>query len=154
MKEEYRIIKDFPDYAISNLGNVRNLETSRILKPGIDKGYLRIGLYKNGEQKWFYIHRLVAEAFLPNPDNYPQVNHKDENKLNNCLENLEWCSAQYNIDYSVSKQIEQYDLNGNLIATWKSVSEVQRQFGYSQGNISKCCTGERQTAYGYVWRYV
>ena len=165
MKEVFCIIKDFPDYAVSNLGNVKSLNYLRtrqekLLSPKIrNDGYLQVCLYKNGEKKHCLIHRLVAEAFLPNPNNYPQINHIDENKSNNCLENLEWCSSQYNNNYGTknekySKKVEQYDLNGNLIATWKSTMEIQRQTGFHHTHISDCCLGKRQTAYGFIWRYI
>lgn len=154
MKEVFCIIKDYPNYSVSRLGNVRNDKTGRILKPGITRGYLRVCLCKNGEHKNYRVHRLVAEAFIPNPLGLPQVNHIDENKLNNRAENLEWCTIQYNQEYSNAKQVVQYDLNGNLIANWKSTHEIQRQLGFSQGYISSCCTGRHKTAYGYIWRYV
>lgn len=156
MNEILKQIKDYPDYAISNLGNVYSYKNGKVVKlsPLITKGgYLFIVLYKNGERKYYLIHRLVAEAFLPNPNNYPQVNHKDENKQNNNVENLEWCTAQYNTEYSKAKQVEQYDLSGNLIKTWKSLMEIQRQLGYLISTISKCCNGIYKQAYGYIWKY-
>ena len=84
------------------------------------------------------------------------VNHKDKNRQNNCVDNLEWCTTQYNVEYSRAKQVAQYDLNGNLIATWKSVREIERQTGFLQGSISDCCRGHRncKTMYGYIWRYI
>lgn len=157
--EEYRIIKDFPDYEVSNLGRVRNIKTGKILSPGVDRGYMIICLCKGGEKKMCKIHRLVAEAFLPNHNNYPEVNHKDENKLNNNVDNLEWCDRKYNINYGTrtekcSKPVAQYDLNGNLVATWKSTMEIERVLGYFNSNISACCLGKYKTMYGYIWRYV
>lgn len=156
MNEILKQIKDYPDYAISNLGNVYSYKNGKVVKlsPKITKwGYLRIGIYKNGEYKDYYIHRLVAEAFIPNPLGLPQVNHIDEDKTNNRAENLEWCSAQYNIDYSLSKQVEQYDLNGNLINTWKSTREIEKQLGYFHSRISDCCNRIYKTAYGFIWKY-
>lgn len=155
MKEVFCIIKDYPDYSVSNLGNVRNDKTGRILKPGNSgDGYLLVVLYKNGEHKTCKIHRLVAQAFIPNPLGLPQVNHINEIKSDNRAENLEWCTKQYNIEYSQSKQVEQYDLNGNLIATWKSLAEAERQLGFDKRHISDCCLGRHKTAYGYIWKYV
>lgn len=162
MIEEYRIIKDYPDYAVSNLGNVKSLgndkaRKEKMLSPRINKcGYLRVSLCKNGEAKTYLIHRLVAEAFIPNPLGLPQVNHINEIKTDNRAENLEWCDCQYNIDYSRAKQVGQYDLSGNLVKIWKSVSEIQRQLGFDKSNISNCCTGYRncRTMYGYIWRYI
>ena len=155
------VFKDVPGYEelyqVSNLGNVKSLITGKILSPGINTcGYLHVILCKNGKQKYYLIHRLVAQAFIPNPDNYPEVNHKDKNRQNNCVDNLEWCTTQYNVEYSRAKQVAQYDLNGNLIATWKSVREIERQTGFLQGSISDCCRGHRncKTMYGYIWRYI
>ena len=147
-------------YEVSNLGNVKSLNylhtgQEKLLSPAFDKdGYLLVVLSKNGEKKTCKVHRLVAQAFLPNPNNYPEINHKDENKLNNSVNNLEWCTAQYNHDYSLSKQVEQYDLSGNYIATWKSTVEIQRQLGFDQSSISKCCLGKLKTSHGYIWKYI
>ena len=146
-------------YLISDLGNVKSLRNNKTRKEKIlrliriNSGYLIVCLSKNGERKNYYVHRLVAEAFLPNPKNYPEVNHKDENKSNNCVDNLEWCDRQYNIDYSKAKQVGQYDLKGNLIRTWKSAKEIQRRLGFDQSNISKCCRGEYKQSHGYTWKY-
>ena len=107
MKEEWRDIKGYEGkYQVSNLGRVKSLKDSKenyrekILSNSTDKrGYSNVNLYKNGKRNYFKVHRLVAEAFIPNPNNYPQVNHKDENKTNNCVSNLEWCTHEYNINY-------------------------------------------------------
>ena len=105
---------------------------------------------------------MVAETFLPNPDNMPVVNHKDENKQNNSVDNLEWCSYEYNSNYGTnaeriakneSKPINQYDLQGNFIKSWNSGTEIKRTLGYSNGNICNCCRGKQKTAYGYKWQY-
>lgn len=155
MKEVFCIIKDYLNYSVSNLGNVRNDKTGRILKPGNSgDGYFTVALCKNGEVKHFRVHRLVAQAFIPNPLGLPEVNHIDEDKLNNRAENLEWCSRQYNQEYSLSKQVAQYDLSGNLIATWKSLMEITRQLGFNGSAISKCCLGKLRQSYGYIWKYV
>ena len=114
--EEWRDIKDYEGfYQVSNFGRVKSLDRyiERNGKPALLKGkiikqaytgrgrdYLFVGLSKNGKVKLVNVHRLVAEAFIPNPDNLPQVNHKDENKSNNCVDNLEWCSALYNLTYN------------------------------------------------------
>ena len=103
MDEIFLPIKDFPMYEVSNKGNVKSLYKNKLMKPNLKYGYYQIVFYKNdGEKKQEsrYIHRLVAEAFIPNPNGYNCVNHKDENKLNNCVDNLEWCSKQYNNIYN------------------------------------------------------
>lgn len=105
MEEIWKDIKGYEGkYQVSNYGSVKTLNyrrtgTARLLIPKNDKGYLAVGLYKNGKRKMFLIHRLVAEAFIPNPENLPQVNHIDEDKTNNYVENLEWCTQSYNNNY-------------------------------------------------------
>ena len=86
-------------YEVSNIGNVRNVKRNTLLRLSKNQGYIQVWLYKNGIRAGLKVHRLVAEAFLPNPDNLPQVNHKDEDKTNNRVENLEWCTAKYNTNY-------------------------------------------------------
>lgn len=99
------VIKDFPNYTIDTDGNVKNIKTGRTLKWRISgNGYYGVSLWKNKKEYKKYIHRLVCEHFLPNPDNLPQVNHKDENKQNNCVENLEWCTAKYNSNYGTCQK--------------------------------------------------
>ena len=108
------------------------------------------------------IHRLVALTFLPNPNRLPQVNHKDENKENNSVENLEWCDAKYNSNYGTrnarvaekhSKPVSQYSLDGDWIATYKSMLEAERITGIQSSSISKCCKGELKKTGGYHWQY-
>lgn len=140
-------------YQVSNLGNVKSLRfgKEKILKPVKDgKKYLCVILYKQGKHKQYKIHRLVAQAFIPNSQNLPQINHKDEDKTNNQVNNLEWCDCQYNIDYSQSKQV--LCLETGII--YPSLSEVYRQLGFSQGYISLACNGKYKQAYGFHWKYV
>ena len=177
MKEEWKEIKGYPNYMVSNKGNLKSLgrwvykeyrgkrwQREKILKPSVNKdGYLFVGLYKNRKVKYFKVHRLVAEAFISNPNNLPQVNHKDENKQNNCVENLEWCDAKYNNNYGtknkriaekLSKPVLQIDKNTNeFIAEFPSIHQVERQLGINNAHISKCCLGKRNTAGGYKWKY-
>ena len=114
--------------------------------------YEAVTLSKDGKSKTYSVHRLVAQAFLPNPENLPEVNHKDENSLNNRVENLEWCTHQYNIDYSKSKPIMQID-GDIVIATFKSIKEAGRITGIKRTGINNVLTGWAKTAGGYKWSY-
>ena len=155
MCEVFKPIEGYEDlYEVSNEGRVRNKTTGRILKPFSAKGYLKVNLCKDGISKFKSIHRLVANAFIPNPLNLPEVNHIDENKLNNNVDNLEWCSRQYNIDYSVSKPVNQYALDGRLLNTYKSTMEAERQTGVPHQNICNCCLGKRLSAGDFIWKFV
>jgi len=149
-------------YEISNLGKVKSLKygKERILKSSKNKvGYLMVSLFKDGKHKIYKVHRLVASAFIPNNDLFKtEVNHKDENKENNNIENLEWCTHKYNINYGtriekISKQVNQYDLAGNFIQSFQSTMEIERQLGFDNNHISECCNGKRKTAYGFLWEY-
>lgn len=152
-------------YQVSDKGRVKSLwfGKERIMKFERDKkGYLAVQLCKNGEIKRCTVHRLVAQSFIPNPQNLPQLNHKDENPSNNKVENLEWCSAKYNNNYGthiqritekLSKPVLQYNKDGEFVKEWKSQSDVERNLGYSQRNISACCRGKYKSSYGYVWKY-
>lgn len=158
-------------YQVSNYGNVKSLNyyrtgKERLLKPILKPtGYLCVGLCK--PLKMYLIHRLVAKAFIHNPDNLPQVNHKDENQTNNHVDNLEWCTQLYNLNYGTrnkraresllnhpdkSKKVYQYTLDGKFVKEWESTQECGRN-GFDQQNISSCCRGERKTHRGYKWTY-
>ena len=146
-------------YAVTSCGKVWSYKRKKFLKPISHRGYLIINLCKNGKIEQFFIHRLVAEAYIPNTDNLPMINHKDENKANNCLQNLEWCDAKYNNNYGtrmkrisekIKKPILQFDLEGNFIKEWLSATDVGREI---QSNICMCLKGKKQTAYGYKWVY-
>lgn len=170
MNEIWRDITGYEDYQISSWGRVKSLKygKERILKPTKDSsGYLQVGLCKNGQRKPFKVHRLVAMAFIPNPDNLPEVNHKNEIKTDNRVENLEWCTQLFNIRYGTgikrrsekqingkcSKSVYQHTLNGEFVAEYPSLAEVERQLGYNHSKTTLVCNGKRKTAYGYVWRY-
>ena len=154
MKEIFKDIEGYKGlYQVSNLGNVKSLRfgKEKVLKPVKDgKKYLFVGLYKQGKHKMCKVHRLVAQTFIPNSQNLPQINHKDEDKTNNQVNNLEWCDCQYNIDYSQSKKVMCVETG----VVYPSLSEAARQLGFSQGNISSACNGKRKTAYGFHWKYV
>lgn len=150
-------------YSISNIGRLRNDKTNRLLKPWIDKdGYLIYDLSKNKVRKHYKAHRLVAQAFILNPNNYPQVNHKDEDKTNNKVSNLEWCTFEYNNKYGTRversafkhrKSISKYDLTGNYISTYKSLTEAANLNNLFKGHISNVALGKQKTAGGFIWKY-
>ena len=174
MKKEYwKPVLDYEGlYEVSNWGRVKSLNyihsgKEKILKPVTTKnGYLRVVLCKNGKKKTFLVHRLVAEAFIPNPNNLPQVNHKDENKLNNNVENLEFCDNKYNSNFGTrneriiakntngkrSKKVYQYTLDGQFVREWESTSDCGRN-GYNYGNVAACCRGELKKYKGFIWKY-
>ena len=119
-------------------------------------GYLHVTLHKNGIQETKGVHVLMAQAFLPNPNNYEHVHHKDHNPSNNHVENLEWISNEEHRKLhgtEQSKTVYQYTLDGLLVNVWKSVRETARVLGFNPSNISACCLGKLKTAYGYAWSY-
>lgn len=178
MNEIWKDIKGYEGlYQVSNLGNVRSVDRI-VLRNGIQvprKGkilnqikfgdYLTVHLSKNGIKKHFRIHRLVAEAFLSNPDNLPIVNHKDYNVFNNNVDNLEWCSYKYNNNYGSRNQklsntrtgksayikVIQTSLTGDFIKEWSSVKEITDTTGYSYGYLLMVLSGKYESAYGYKW---
>ena len=176
VNEIWKPIVGYDGYEISNLGRVKSLERNivkgrgglckieeRILKSGKDKdGYSQVVLNKEGKRKTHKIHRLVATAFIDNPNNLPQVNHIDEIKTNNCVNNLEWCDCKYNINYgsrnermikSESIPILQFSKIGEFIRKWESGTQVERELDIKNSNISSCIKGRRKTAGGYKWGY-
>ena len=156
---EDEIWKDVLDYEglykVSNRGNVYSVERTSsqgkkigrlTLKPAPDKdGYLTVGLYKNGVVKRKKIHRLVSEAFLPNLNGFPQVNHIDEDKANNNVENLEWCTSRYNTNHGtlierISKKVRAVNVETGEVLIFNSTHEAGRK-GYDQGNVAKASRG-------------
>ena len=176
--EEWRDVVGYEGlYQVSSMGRVKSLERRFIdkigreryvkecfLKPCADRGgYLRVGLCDGKKQKTFKVHRLVCEAFHENPDNKPQVNHINEIKTDNRASNLEWATARENSNFGTrnervakarSKLVGQYAQDGELIKVWPSTMEVERQAGFSQGNISKAANGKYKHAYGFIWKYI
>ena len=188
MKEIWKDVKGYEgSYQVSNLGNVKSLDRiithrngrkfnvkGKMLTPKKHTGgYSQVCLSK---RNYRYIHRLVAEVFIPNPENLPEVNHKDENKKNNHAENLEWCTSKYNTNYGTciqrmvsnmdyskttiaahnanKKPVLQFDKNGNFIKKWDCASDAERYLRNKiTGFICKCCKGEHKFAYGFVWKY-
>ena len=180
--EEWRPICGYEGlYEVSNLGRVKSLGNDKTRKEKIlsqvkmKKGYLMVNLYKNGKMKTCKVHRLVAKAFLENPNGYTCVNHIDENKVNNYVDNLEWCSYKYNsnhgtcqqrrvsnTDYKAiaekltngvsSKQVYQYTKDYELVKIWESTQECGRN-EFNQGEVAKCCRNEAKSHRGYIWSY-
>ena len=156
-------IKDFTNYSVSEYGDVRNDGTGRILKQRLDKGgYVMFNLSENGKVYTLYSHRLVVKHFLSKVEGKEFVNHIDENKQNNHFSNLEWCTTKENINHGTrtersaktcSKEVGQYDLQGNLLNVFYSTSEASRSTGINLGNISSCCSGRYKSAGGYAWKY-
>lgn len=170
------IWKDVPNYdglyQISNFGRVKSFNFSRkhfnqnyhFLKPNIsNNGYEQVTLYnKSRERHKYLVHKLVAEAFLSNPHNYPCVNHKDENKLNNSVDNLEWCTYKHNNNYGTariraritkSRPVSQYTLEGIWIASYVSPSIAADIIGCDRHRITDCCNGKTSSALGYLWEW-
>lgn len=184
MEEIFIDIKGYEGlYQISNLGRIKSLwfGKEKILKGGKDKdGYLKVILSREGKHKTYSVHRLVAEAFIPNTNNHPQVNHKNEDKTDNCVDNLEWCTQKYNVNYGTcqqrrakntdykaigrknaekllnrkdqSKTVLQYTKEGEFIRKWETLRECGRN-GFKISNISSCCQGKRKTHKGFIWKY-
>ena len=161
MEEIWRDIKGFEGkYMVSNLGRVKSLNYNKTGKEKIMKGvpdgygYFQLSLCKEGKVKNCRINRLVAQAFIPNPDNLPEVNHKDKIRTNNRVDNLEWCTTQYNVEYSKAKAVIGINKVSGLILEFPSANEAKRQTGINQSNIIQCCKGRRNSAGGFYWHYV
>ena len=179
MEEVWKDIAGYEGlYQVSNKGNVKSLNWGNrgysknlYLKPHCH-GYLQVELANKGKKKMFMVHRLVAMAFIDNPLDLPMINHKDENKENNCVDNLEWCDCSYNVRYSLHnrkkvahrrcfgrvgkntlKKVAQISANGSVVRIWNNAREVFLTTGMSDWSISECCRGNRKTAYGYCWQY-
>ena len=152
-------------YQISSFGNVRRLWKSKpiLCKPSSDShGYKQIVLTKDKKRKSYKVHRLVALAFIDNPNNYEEINHKDESKINNKIDNLEWCDHIYNSNYGTRgyrctkhfcKKVQQIDMNGNIVRIYNSMQNAEKETNIKNQNISKCCRNKQKTAGGYIWKY-
>lgn len=159
-------------YEVSDQGRVKSLKygKEKILKPRkTPTGYLHVSLYKDGKAKQLKVHRLVADAFIPNPKGLATINHKDEMKSNNAATNLEWMSLKDNINYGThnkrcaeaninnpafSKQVLMFDKQtGELLAMFPSIHEASRVTKIYQSSICECCNGKLKSAGGYNWKY-
>lgn len=143
-------------YAITSCGKVWSYRAQKFLKPSDNGiGYLKVSLYKDGKVESRFVHRLVAEAYIPNPENKTEINHKDENKEHNWLSNLEWTTHKENMNYGTRKVIMAKPIYcEELDKVFPSAHEAGRQLGIDYGGISKCCKGKYKTCGGYHWRYI
>ena len=183
MEEIWKDIKKYEGlYQVSNLGRVKSLERirkngknnfylkkERLLKQATQNiGYKFVVLYKDNGKKGYRVHRLVAETFIPNPNNYNCINHKDECRTNNKVDNLEWCTISYNNSYGtkleryrknlikkIGRKVNQYDLNGNFIKQWDCIMDIERHLKKKRASspICACCRNKKPTAYGFKWCY-
>lgn len=155
-------------YKVNTRGDVLSVRSGKLLKAGKNKqGYMNVVLSKNGESKVHKVHRLVARTFIPNPNNYPFINHKDEDKANNCAENLEWCTAKYNLNYGTAikrrseaikaspikqrKAVVQLSLSGKFIKEYRSTKEASEETGIDRRQISCAINHIGKQAQGYLW---
>ena len=176
--EIWKEIVENPNYLVSNKGNVKSLITNKILKPKKDKGYLRVHL-RVPNNKHFSVHRLVAQAFIPNPENKPCIDHINTDRTDNRVENLRWVTHKENCNNPItienmreantgiknpmfgkcgilhykSKPIIQLSLYGELVKKWDNACLVKKELGYNQGCISSRCRGEGKTYKGFVWGF-
>lgn len=171
---EYRTIKGYENYLIGNNGEVYNKKTQHSKRGTSNhsgKGYLYVDLYNLNKRKRIYIHRLVAEYFIPNPNNKHYINHKDGNSRNNNVDNLEWCTPLENVIHAskVIRTMQQYKkanekrkkavnmidrFTGGLVATFSSIREAERIMGISASNITACLKGRQKYTKDYLWCYV
>ena len=164
--ENWKTIENVTNYEVSDLGQIRNTKTNYILKGRLNKsGYLQVSLTdkETKKQKNYYIHRLVAIYFLENLDNKREVNHKDGNKLNNNVDNLEWVTPSENQKHrqkilgktkTSQRKIGKFNKNHVLIEEYPSIVDAAKSFGKSRVNIDNALQGKQKTAYGFIWEYL
>ena len=171
-----KLIKNFENYTINENGEVFSIKRNKYLKIGFNRtGYRVVTITNKMKKKHCLIHRLIAEAFIPNPNNLPQVNHINGIKKDNRIENLEWVTCKENIQHAYRtgliqitdnhrkncrklgvasrRKINQYDLNGKFIKTWESITSASKFLGVSDTHIGECCMGRKNKSNGYIWRY-
>lgn len=163
---KHNITHDFTGlYKVSNFGRIKSLNfknsgIEKIMKfKTKEKGYKFICLYKNGVRHWLHVHRIVAEAFIPNIYNKPDVNHKDTKKKNNEATNLEWVTKKENMEHASNEglinttAVYQLNLEGKILRKWDSITEAERKLKINNASICSCCSGKYKTAGGYIWKY-
>jgi hypothetical protein len=166
MEEVWKDIEGYEGlYKISNYGRIYSFHTNKYMQGRLNnKGYRHVCLSKNKKMNDFQVHRLVAYAFIENNNNFPLVNHKDENVLNNHADNLEWCTNTYNVRYSLerhperkrkthTKKLIMYDKDMNVLNVFDLLSSVCKEKNWNSWSIIQCCNGKRRTAYGYKWGF-
>lgn len=149
-------------YLISNYGRILGIGTYNTCKKydlikqhkkNGRNGYMQVRLYDNGRARTIETHTLVAKAFIPNPNNLPMVNHKDEDKTNNKVSNLEWCNCKYNVRYSNAIKVDVYDLNGNLIETLESISDAAKKYNISTADVCRSCKSKKYSSIHKLWQF-
>ena len=157
MKEIWKDVLGYEGvYKVSNCGRVWSVRKKILMKlhdNGAGKGYKYIWGHKDGNREKLYIHIIVAQAFIPNPKNLPEVNHKDENPENNCVENLEWCTHKYNSRYSNEVEILRFSKDGAFIDEWSSMQEIEKTLNIRYQNVSANCRGLTKTCHGFIFKY-
>lgn len=159
--EIWKRLKEYSeDYEVSSKGRIKSIKygRDRILKTHITtRGYEEVCLRVSGKSKHLAVHRLVAKTFLPNLENFPEINHKDENRLNNTIENLEWCTRKYNMEYSkLHEKLRKAIIRINPVTNERRIYDCivnVKLDGYDDSAVSKCCKGKRKMHKGYIWEY-
>lgn len=167
MEEVWADIEGYENlYVISSKGRCWSYKTNKLLKEIINNdGYLRFSLFKDGKQKRYLVHRLVAKSFVDNPNQYPEINHINENVKDNCVENLEWCTHKQNINYGSRNKKVSLALKNNqnsakrvqnidTLKIYDSLTKAEKETGIDLSQICLCCKNKAKTAGGYRWRYV
>lgn len=163
-KTEWREVKEYINYEVNQFGEIRHKKRKKILKPRSNNGgYQYVNFKINGKNTNFAVHRIVANAFIPNPNGYTEVNHKDYDKTNNYVNNLEWVSSSQNKQHSYLKKenkksrgkaVNQYTKDGVFIKTFETITDAAEELGCCVAAISNCCLGRAKTSQGFRWSFV